>query len=48
MHEPQNQTKLKQKTKEHKKTTGGDIHINYLYCGEILWRLPKSKSVTLT
>ena len=31
MHGPQNQTKLKQKPKEHTETAGGDAHVNYLY-----------------
>ena len=34
MRAPQNQTKLKQKPKEHKQTIRGDIHVNYLYCGD--------------
>ena len=34
MHAPQNQTKLKQKPKEHEQTIRGDIHVNYLYCGD--------------
>ena len=34
MHAPPNQRKLKQKPKEHKETTGGDSHVNCLYCGD--------------
>ena len=34
MHAPPNQRKLKQKPKEHKETTGGDTHVNCLYCGD--------------